>query len=181
MRALALTLVLSAAIPLSSPQGEPTHDAVVEEHIQQLTNQLPPESLLRRLLQEGVRGNGIHYSWMDEMRGKGINRVVVWVGITFDRRGRPKQMRLTRMQYFSQYDGGEAISDSDRLNAIHASGLEIQLGNLALRRATHASWLDVPRPRPKPFVGGIAIEFFDDEWVPIVPELYTTFVPSNGK
>jgi hypothetical protein len=75
-------------------------------------------------------------------------------------------MKVARTEYFAQYDKGERISDVDRLKSIRASGLEQKLTAVALQKAAHGFWVDVPRPRPRPFVGAAEIEFFDDEWVP---------------
>jgi ethanolamine utilization microcompartment shell protein EutL len=54
----------------------------VEKHIQQIMKELPSESLLRGLLLQGARGNGVHYAWMDELSKHGIKRVVVGVDTT---------------------------------------------------------------------------------------------------
>ena len=43
-----------------------------EEHIHQLAASLPLNSGLRLLLDEGMRGDGIRYPWMDDMRREGI-------------------------------------------------------------------------------------------------------------
>lgn len=139
----------------------------VEEHIQEIVKQLPTASALRQSLLRGARGNGVHYPWMDEMRRQGIKRAVVWIDIRFDQKGRPKKTALDRMEYFAQYEGGSPISDTSQLNKIHSSALDKTLKALGLERALHGAWLDVPRPKPDPFVGGAQIEFFDDEWLPV--------------
>ena len=46
------------------------------------------------------------------------------------------------------------------------SGLEQELHSVALEKATHGFWIDVPHPEPQPFVGGAKVEFFDDEKLP---------------
>ena len=81
-------------------------------------------------------------------------------------------MNVGGAHYFSNYDGAGEISDPERLKSIRASNVAGQLNDLALKEATHGNWVDIPRPRPKPFVGGIKIEFLDDEWLPIPPALY---------
>ncbi len=75
-------------------------------------------------------------------------------------------MNVNRAEYFTQYSGGSRISDGTRLDAIRASGLEKEMNLLSLEKAKHGVWLDVPRPKPHPFVGGTQIEFLDDEWLP---------------
>jgi len=145
---------------------ETASSPAVEEHIRDIIRELPPDSELRRELLLGARGNGVHYAWMDQMRKQGIKRVVVWIDIRFNHKGRPKKMGLNRTEYFAQYEGGIPISDDARLGVTRATGLEKELTTLALERARHGSWVDVPRPRPRPFIGGTQVQFLDDEWLP---------------
>ena len=171
---IAITLFLTSLL-WPRVQTEVKQNTEADQHIHNIINELPPNSGLRHVLVEGARGNGVHYSWMDELRSNGIKRVIVTVAITFDRNGRPKQLRTDSVEYFSQYDGGTAISDSDRLSAIRASGLQKQLETLALEEAPHGMWTDVPRPAPKPFIGSTQIQFYDDEWLPGLPTMYSIF------
>lgn len=167
------TIILALLTTLT---GQSTHSRTqtpnspaFEDHIRDITKELPPDSALRRNLLQGARGNGVRYPWMDDMRGLGIKRAVVWIDIRFDRKGRLKKTTLNRTEYFAQYEGGTAISDRERLNAIRTSGLDKELNSLALDRARHGFWVDVPRPRPRPFIGGTEVEFVDDEWLPVPP------------
>jgi hypothetical protein len=174
-----LSLILALVLSTSGLQAGQEPSAV-DIHIQQVIEQLPSESLLRAQLLDGARGNGVRFSWMDELRKRGIKRVLVGVDITFDRHGHPKQMSLGRTEYFTQYDfGGTPSLDTELLNAIRVSGLEKQLDALAMQKAAHGHWVDVPRPRPNPFVGGTQIEFLDDEWLPVLPTIYTLFRPGK--
>jgi len=103
---------------------------------------------------------------MDELRKLGVRRIVIWIDIRFSWRGRPKKMNFNRAEYFAQYAGGIPISDRAQLEIIRATGLEKDLSAIALENAKDGFWMDVPRPRPHPFVGGTEIEFLDDEWLP---------------
>jgi len=151
----------------------------VEEHIRDLTNELRADSGLRRELLQGARGNGLHHPWMDEMRRQGLKRVVVWVDIRFNHKGRPTRMNLSRTEYFEQYENGAPVSDIKRLEIARTSGLEEELHALALDRAKRGFWTDVPRPTPRPFIGGARVEFLDDEWLP-VPSSPMFYVRSGG-
>lgn len=161
-----LALIITLVTQTNSSQQKTPPLSAVEEHIRDVIRELPADSFLRKELLQGVRGNGVHYAWMDEMRKQGVKRAVVWIDIRFNRKGRPKKMNLNRAEYFAQYEGGIPISDSAQLEIVRATGLEKELSALALEEAGHGFWCDVPRPRPHPFVGGTRIEFLDDEWLP---------------
>lgn len=170
--AISLILALIMSVPMVNPQAERVTSPAVEEHIHELIKMLPTDSGLGRALVRGARGDGVHFAWMDEMRKQGIKRADVWVDIRFDRHSRPKQLTVGRIRYFAAYEGGMPISESERLDAFRTGGSEIELSKLALQRATHSYWFERPRAKPNPFVGGIGMEFFDDEWLPDVPGLY---------
>jgi hypothetical protein len=161
----ALILLIALMAQPHYPQ-EKANSPAVETHVRDIIKELPADSDLRHSLLQGARGNGVHYHWMDEMRKQGIRRAVIWVDISFDSKGRPKKMNLSRTEYFTQYEGGVPISDIASLETIRASGLEKELSTLALERARHGYWLDLPRPKPRPFTGGTHVEFLDDEWLP---------------
>ncbi len=43
-----------------------------QKHLREVADALPADSTLRRALQNGAHGGGIHYSWMDEMKRGGV-------------------------------------------------------------------------------------------------------------
>jgi hypothetical protein len=102
---------------------------------------------------------------MDDMRQEGIKRAIVWMKIDFNRHGKPIRMQVDRTEYFTQYEGGRVL-DLNLFNSFRDRGLQQRLAAIALQKAAHGNWVDVPRPKPRPFVGGVVIEFFDDEWLP---------------
>ncbi len=146
------------------------HGAQVSEnqHIRELIRELRDNSLLHQELLAGARGDGIHQVWMDSMRRQGIKCAVVWIAIEFNHAGRAKEARLHHVRYFANYEGADEISGAARHKAIRDSGLEKRLIDLAMAEVAKGSWVDVPRPRPHPFVGGSKLVFFDDEWLPTV-------------
>lgn len=154
---LGFLCVLSAGA-VSNPQAPADLRPQVKRHINDLISELPANSSLTRQLASGAHGSGIHHIWMDDMRRENIKRAIVWISIRFNRHGKPKQMRIERIEYFAQYENGERVSGT--------SVLEQRLSTDALQKAANGFWVDVPRPRPHPFVGAAAVEFFDDEWLP---------------
>jgi hypothetical protein len=180
MRITALIALLTVAFPITPGQTRPSvARADSDKHLHDIAQELPSGSLLRREILQGARGNEVRYPWMDEMAKRAVKRAVVWVDVIFDHKGRPTHTTVSRVEYFSQYDGDLPISDSAQLGVIRDSGLERQLKRIALNRAAHGSWVDVPRPTPKPFVGGVKIDLFDDEWLPVSPPIYFAHAPNN--
>jgi hypothetical protein len=164
------TIVILLAVLLAQPacSQEKANSPAVEAHIRDVLTELPADSDLRRNLLDGARGNGVRYRWMDDMRKQGIRRAVVLIDISFDSRGRPRNTSFNRTEYFAQYGERFPISDGTQLKTTRTSGLEKELTTIALEKAKHGSWVDVPHPKPRPFVGGTQIEFLDDEWLPAV-------------
>jgi hypothetical protein len=137
-------LLLTGAGQSQSASGTSTDG---ERHIRALAQQLPVGSLLRKELLSGARGDGVRHAWMDQMQQLGIRSAVVSVEARFNRRGKPVKMRVARLHYYSGYDNTGDIADQQLLSSIRTSGLEKQLTGLGLQKATHAAWIDVPRPR----------------------------------
>ena len=146
----------------SNPQVPADLRPEVKRHIADLIGDLPANSVLGRQLASGALGSGIHHVWMDDMRRENIKRAIVPISIRFDRHGKPKQMRVERIEYFTQYENGDRVSGT--------STLEQKLSAVVLQKATHGFWVDVPRPKPRPFVGAATVEFFDDEWLPTLSD-----------
>jgi len=48
-----------------------------EEHVRSLIQTLPVNSDMRRTLEEGGRGPGVHYPWMDAMKHQGVQQAEV--------------------------------------------------------------------------------------------------------
>jgi len=161
-----ILILLVALLALPAYSQEKVISPAAEAHIRDVMKELPADSDLRRTLSQGARGNGVHYRWMDEMQKRYIRRTVVLINISFDSKGRPREMSINRTEYFTQYEGGVPISDSTQLEKVRTSGLEKDLSTIALEKAKHGFWTDVPHPKPRPFTGGTQIEFLDDEWLP---------------
>ena len=166
-----LILAFTAFAQALYSQTPKTASANVWERPEQVIKDFLTESSVRL---DNAQGRGVHHAWMDQLRERGIKRVVVCVDIAFDKHGRPKEMNVASIHYFPEYEGGAEILASERLSEIRTSNLEKQLNDTALDEAKHSYWIDVPRPRPKPFVGAVKVVLLDDESLPAGPGLYTT-------
>jgi len=164
-----LTVVLACALTSAENNDSQRTQEITPEarqHIHELIQDLPNDSWIRQRLVMGGHGKGLRQPWMDDMRREGIKQTTIWIAIDFNRHGRPKHMKFQRAEYFAQYDYKQRVSDVARLGSIRSSGLEQKLVDLALERSTRGMWVDVPHPRPHPFIGATRLEFYDDEWIP---------------
>ncbi len=171
----------SGLIPVDLLDDEwlpPTSYADAHTHVSKVAANLPRDSNLRYLIQEGGYGDGVHHFWMDNMRQEGVREADVSISIEFKHDGRPSKMKVAAERYYRKYDSQDRIKDARQLERIRDSGLADELERIALRRAAGGVWLDVPRPRPSPFVGGTTVVFLDDGWLPTLRKpLFTTHHP----
>ena len=141
----------------------------VQEHIRELISSLPARSQIRKVLEKGARGDGVHYAWMDKMREEGVKRVLVRTEFIWH--SRPTEIHVTRIVYFSKYDSDcGQISDPEWLARIRASGLEDELGKVAIQHTLKAPWFGIHNRRPTKHGAGY-IELFDDEWLIYQPDI----------
>ncbi|HEV2396958.1 MAG TPA: ankyrin repeat domain-containing protein [Candidatus Sulfotelmatobacter sp.] len=151
-----------------NPGQKPVLTPAVQEHLKEIAESLPPDSVVRYGLEHGGHGDGVRLPWMDEMRQMGIKRVVVQTEFLWHRR--PKDAKAIYFVYSSTYDGDcGQIVDSQRLAKIRSSGLEAELGGEAVRRTFEVPWL---RGKPRRVKHGFGIfTFLNDPWMPVVPRL----------
>lgn len=154
--------------PRVTPQGE--------EHIHSVIQILPVSSDMRRSLEQGDRGAGIRYPWMDDMKRQGIKRAEVRLEFNVPFHiphiwsGRPGKFTAIRTLYFDKYDRDcSQVTSPERLAALRAGGLEQELQTYAKEQAQNASWFVFERPIPSASRGVSTVEMMDDEWLPRSP------------
>lgn len=153
--------------PRVTPQGE--------EHVRSVMQMLPVSSDMRRSLEEGDRGAGIHYPWMDAMKRQGIKRAEVRLEFNVPFHiphiwsGRPGKFTAIRTLYFDKYDRDcSQVTSPERLAALRAGGLEQELQTYAKEQAQNAPWF-VFEHIPSASRGVSTIDLMDDEWLPRSP------------
>lgn len=178
MYSITLRAIVVLALSLQAAHYAPAISPQVTEHLRQVAQTLPSDGFLRKQLEEGVRGDGVHYQWMDQMKQAGVKRAEFEIRLKWFYG--PRSMEIARVMYFTNYEGSELqILDSDRIQYFQASGLEKELERVALARGSHGSWVEDP-PRQHPphlwfMPAAIKVELLDDEWLPILPPLYWDF------
>ena len=160
-----------------NPRPEPVLTPAVQKHLKEIAASLPPDSLLRDGLEHGGHDDGIHRPWMDEMRQMGIKRALVRTEFVWHKK--PTDIKVTRLVYFSTYDGDcGQIANHQRLSNIRSSGLETQLSQEAVRRTLRAHWFRTGPPRRNKR-GWCVVHLLDDEWLPPSPPDLLFLVPKR--
>jgi hypothetical protein len=157
--------LLSPRIFASQPQEQPDR-ATPDQHIKSLTASLPADSHWLTLLRRGVKGDGLHHPWMDDMRKAGVKLATFTVEFTWAQNGRERRdWEVVSENYFHDYDQLDAITDPRQLSLIQASGLERQLKEAALARAKIANWIEYPAEEHGK--GYRWVPLADNEWLPV--------------
>jgi hypothetical protein len=160
------------------PQASP--DAIAQRHIRQVIDSLPADSSLRRTLEEGHFGTGIHEPWMDEMKEEGVKLAMfevrgVWTNSTHFR-----PQTTNRIIYRKKYDGsGSQVTDARELARFRGNGLEAKLQAAAFQKATKANWIGIDSPPKDGDACIVNIYLFDDEW--LSDDKLSTGLPGIGR
>jgi ankyrin repeat protein len=138
-----------------------------EQQITTIIHELSSYSPVRRHLEEGFKGDGVHRPYMDLMKRSGVKRTLIELR-GFWKNGQPAELRVGWRLYFSKYDGPEdAITDGEKLNDIRESGLDDSLEKIAAERVMKAHHICVDCNTL--VQGGEAIysqvELYDNPWL----------------
>jgi len=157
--------------------------AQVQERLRSIAESLPSDSLLRRLLNDGTHGDGIHHPWMDEMRHEGVKSAKVQISLTWF--FGPRSLRVTRVMYFTEYDDPSSqVTDPLQIKFFQSNGLEQKLKEVALQRGLHGTWIESPPAqhpmRLGPVAAGTQVDLFDEEWLPTLPAFYWNLNTTQG-
>lgn len=86
---LLIICIWSVALHRVTGQDKSKELAAKQRALQEIMDTLPSCSPLKKQLEAGARGPGIHYAWMDSMRHEGIRQALVYLSIDFNRGGSP--------------------------------------------------------------------------------------------
>lgn len=178
-----LRLAALLALILQLPQSPVEVSPQTQRHLHEIMETLPSDSTLLRLLQNGAHGDGVHYSWMDEMRHQGVKCVRVEIHLTWF--FGPRLLKVARVMYFTDYDNPDSqVTDPERIKSFQSNGLEEKLKEVALKRGHHGWWFeDPPHQHPSlwwPVPAAVQVDLLDDEFLPVFPPHYWNFDTSQG-
>lgn len=173
---IALTLLLTT-VP-QHPPSEPTADAAVQEHVRQLIKSLPTGSRWRDMLEHGMRGDGIHRAWMDQMKKDGIELALFTFEFAWTDGGRKlKDWTLVSDRYFRDYDESQPVLEQ-QLKFIRDDGLQQELAAAALPLAKNANWIEYPSEESGQ--GYRLVYLADNEWLPVnLPPTFGEYEPGT--
>jgi hypothetical protein len=162
-------LAILILIPVGCSQGhEPARKpgTSTQAQIRKMILSLPEDSSVRRSLEMGQYGDGVHESWMDHMQEAGLREVVfeihgVWrTGLGFKPKG------VGQVIYRTKYDGpGAQLTDPAQISQIEKSGLEAELREAAIRKAGRATWPFEAKFSALGITSFAYVSLFDNEWI----------------
>lgn len=177
---LRLAGILALALQLAQSPTEVSSQS--QKHLREVADALPADSTVRQALQNGAHGDGIHYSWMDEMKRGGVKCAQVEIHLTWF--FRPRFLKITRIMYFTSYDDPDSqVTNPERIKFFQTSGLEAKLKEVALKRGRRGFWFESPQyqhpSRWWPVPVAVRVDLLDDEFLPVFPPRYRDFDTSQ--
>ncbi len=160
IRVTILTLFLSFSV-YAQEQRRSNLTNAQEERVQRIIKNLDPQQdQLRQMLENGLRGDGIHMAWMDKMKSYGVSRAIFFLKYEW-KEGRLKT-RFKSVMYFSGYGSKNEIKDRKLLRQIRKDGLEQELRDYISEQLRETE----ERAKELERKGEIFYEVFDDEVLP---------------
>lgn len=177
---LRLAGILALALQLAQSPTEVSSQS--QKHLREAADTLPADSTLRQALQNGAHGDGIHYSWMDEMKRGGVKCAHVEIHLTWF--FGPRFLKIARIMYFTSYDDPDSqVTNPERIKFFQTSGLEAKLKEVALKRGRRGFWFESPQyqhpSRWWPVPVAVRVDLLDDEFLPVFPPSYGDFDTSQ--
>jgi hypothetical protein len=155
-------------------------DPAAQKHINETIASLPPDSSIRRGLEQGYYGDGVHERWMDDMKRSGVKIAAFEVRGVWHDATHFQPETAQRIIYRKKYDGpGSQITDPGRLAEIARTGLQAELQDAAFRKSAKAVWIGIDSPPQEGDVCVVAIYLFDDEW--LADDAFSTNMPGIAR
>jgi Ankyrin repeats (3 copies) len=138
-----LSFVIPITLLLRLPSGAPPvpcQTPAANAEIRQIMASLPADNVLRQMLKDGQRGDGVRRPWMDQMRKLGVGSALVETRFEWD--NRPTNVQVYRTLFFkSHYPYENQIVEPGRLAEFQANGLQKELEGEAIGETSkETSW-----------------------------------------
>jgi hypothetical protein len=142
----------------------------VRQRLQLFVASLPPQDFTRQMVGAGRFGDGVRSSWMDAMKGQGVQAVTVRIRMTWFLG--PHWPYATEVRYFSDYGGIHQVVDEGVLKLLRQDRSEDAVKRAALAHYPDGFWFELPHYRP--FQAVYVVTLYEDEWLPIPRQFYGT-------
>ncbi|MBS1798076.1 MAG: hypothetical protein JSS81_29940 [Acidobacteria bacterium] len=143
-----------------------------EARAKKIMQSLDKYSKLRISLENGGRGDGIRYAWMDELQKLGIKRVSFTINFVWN--NKITKLDIVEIGYYSQYyDVDDPKGDTEKFKRILSSDLEDRLKSEIITRAKKSIPYVIENNseiygKKKKICGTEYMNLLDDEVLPIL-------------
>ncbi|MDT7602434.1 MAG: hypothetical protein QOF61_431 [Acidobacteriota bacterium] len=162
--------------------GQPSHSRsaspLSDDHIQEIIKSLEPDNILRRSLERGERGDGVHRAWMDKMRQHNIKQSSAI--LRFSWKGETTVVKIKEVLLLQQYYRYDTqIKGGNLLRRAREDGLIQELREVILARAQAAvhelikNIAQTARRDIRRAHGTLYLNLLDDETLPVLNQMPT--------
>lgn len=145
-----------------------------DKYIAQVIESLDEINPLRLALEEGRRGDAIHYGWMDEMKKLEVKHVSYAISFEW-KKYKIRSVMIKKKSYHPlYYVYNSVIKDSNVLRQIKESGLEKRLESKALSMARDEVLEIIKEDKSSQGCGTLYVDLLDDERLPVITTTMTT-------
>lgn len=146
--------------PLNAAQDDP------EARVQRIALQLEPFNPLRVAIENGERGDGIHFGWMNEMKSLGVKRAIVTVRFVWTKNNR--LMRIVGLVYLGAYYPTDyELTGKKFRDSLTKTNLEQGLVAEAFRQVSNSIPDLLGSSQFPQTCGEIQVDLLDDEALPV--------------
>lgn len=170
LKVISLLLITISCLTVTRAQSRQNSRQLNQQdaHIRKVVDTLDENNELRIYLEQGERGDGVHYAWMNDMHKLKIKQVSYTFNFEWDRGVLKVNInKTTYHQKYYQFD--TRIKSAATLNRIVDSGLKDELEVEARTRATLRIQKLIEQEQPHyKACGTVYITLLDDETLPII-------------
>ena len=161
---------------VAGQESLPTSQQSPESRVAQTIKTLESDNALRRSLEGGERGNGVHRAWMDKMQRFRIKQAAFTIAFTW--LNGVESLKITDVRFLKQYYRYDTqIKDQGLLREMQVDGLERDLCEAILLRAVEfvptimQNIVQIANVKSKQARGTLYLNLLDDEVLPILDEM----------
>jgi len=166
-----IALIILYLLLSSTVQESNRSKSDCEERAQQILKSLEPDNSLRRVLEQGQRGDCVRKPWMDKMQQFGIRQASFLIEYSWKKERVSFKIKNTSYlkHYHSNYDAGR-IKDRKVLREVRESSLEQELREAILARLQTSGF--AKRGKDQVMRDVFEANLLDDEALPVLDVIF---------